>query len=178
MEKALHEIERVERLVSSLLTYAAPPRTSLRQADINRIVQDTLLFFRRPCENQGVTLESRLEEMAPFEIDVEKIRQALFNLLKNALEALEDGGTITVSTNRRGTDACITVSDTGPGIPEDELPLLFEPFFTRKGSGTGLGLSITQRIVDEHHGTITVSTSPGTGSSFTISLPITGQSGT
>jgi signal transduction histidine kinase len=77
-----------------------------------------------------------------------------------------------------GNSACITVTDTGPGIPEEEIPLLFEPFFTRKSTGTGLGLSITQRIVDEHKGSITVTTPPGGGSSFTISLPIDQQSRT
>lgn len=172
MAKALNEIERVERLVSSLLSYAAPPQTEFRPTDLNLIIEDTLLFFRKSCEHQGITLSSRLAPVPPFPMDGDKIRQALFNLLKNALEALPQGGEISIVTSVDRHSACITISDNGTGIAEEDLPLLFEPFFTRKGAGTGLGLSITQRIVAEHHGTIAVSSSSGKGTAFTIRLPI------
>jgi signal transduction histidine kinase len=177
MAKALNEIERVERLVSSLLSYAAPPLTEFRPTDLNLIIEDTLLFFRKSCEHQGIVLTSNLAPVPPFPMDGDKIRQALFNLLKNALEALPEGGEISIVTSVDRHSACITITDSGPGIAEEDLPLLFEPFFTRKGAGTGLGLSITQRVVAEHHGTIAVSTSSGRGTAFTLRLPIPHNSG-
>ncbi|MDK9718635.1 MAG: ATP-binding protein, partial [Trichlorobacter sp.] len=105
-------------------------------------------------------------------IDAEKIRQALLNLLKNALEALPLGGTICITINHDAHDSLITVSDSGHGIPNQDLPLIFEPFFTRKGAGTGLGLSITRQIIEEHGGAINVSSEPVHGTSFMIRLPL------
>ncbi|MRR38323.1 ATP-binding protein, partial [bacterium] len=95
-------------------------------------------------------------------------------LIKNALEAMPTGGTIAVRTAAAAGNAAITVTDTGPGIAEADLPLIFEPFFTRKGAGTGLGLSITQRIVEEHHGRIMAESRRDEGTTFTITLPTGG----
>ncbi|ANA39829.1 PAS domain-containing sensor histidine kinase [Geobacter anodireducens] len=171
MGKALQEIERVERLVAGLLNFSSPPKAFLREADLNRVIQDTLLLLRRECESRNVALGFEPGDVPVFRIDVEKVRQALLNLVKNALEAMPDGGSVRVATGVDGDTAVITVADTGPGIAGDDLPLIFEPFFTRKGAGTGLGLSITQRIVEEHHGRISVESSAGAGTTFTIVLP-------
>lgn len=171
MGKALNEIERVERLITSLLNFSSPPKAQLQPGDVNGVVNDTLLLLRRECDRQGVTLHFQPGEVPVFLFDREKIKQAVLNLLKNAMEALPDGGTITVSTVATQDSAKITVSDDGPGIQADNLPLIFEPFFTCKGAGTGLGLSITERIVQEHRGRISVDTS-GKGTAFTITLPV------
>jgi signal transduction histidine kinase/HAMP domain-containing protein len=170
MGKALAEIERVERLISALLNFASPPRAQFREADLNRVVQETLLLLHRECERQGVALRFVPGPVPPFRFDVEKIKQALLNLVKNALEALPAGGIIEVATATTGTTATLTIGDSGPGIDASDLSLIFEPFFTRKGGGTGLGLSITQRIVEEHHGRISVESEPGKGTTFTIAL--------
>ena len=175
MGKALAEIERVEKLVAALLTFASPPKTDFREADLNRVVQDTLMLLQREVAKRGVQLVCRIDGLAPCRFDVEKVKQALLNLVKNALEALPAGGTITVATGRQEDGVTVTVADDGPGIAPADLPLIFEPFFTRKGAGTGLGLSITQRIVQEHHGRITVSSAPGEGTTFTLWLPINQQ---
>jgi signal transduction histidine kinase len=119
-----------------------------------------------------VTLSFTPEDIPSFRFDIEKIKQALLNLVKNALEAMPQGGRIEISTGREDGTAIITVADTGPGIEAGDLPLIFEPFFTRKGAGTGLGLSITQRIVEEHHGRIAVESGQGTGTTFIIHLPM------
>lgn len=175
MVQALTEIERVERLIAALLNYSSPPRAEMRLGDLTRAAQDLLLLFRKECEQKGVTLVSNLEQVPPFPFDHEKIRQALLNLMKNALQALQKNGTLEVAVAHRGETAVITIRDTGQGIAEEDIPLLFEPFFTRKGAGTGLGLSITQRIVEEHHGTITVSSTKGEGTVFTVTLPMDAQ---
>ena len=111
-------------------------------------------------------------DVPPFNFDLEKIKQAVLNLVKNALEAMPDGGRIDIATNAADGMATITITDSGPGIAAEDLPLIFEPFFTRKGAGTGLGLSITQRIVEEHHGRITVESEVGEKTAFTIYLPM------
>jgi signal transduction histidine kinase len=175
LSKALAEIERVERLISALLNYSSPVRTSFREADLTQILKDILLLMRRQAEKQGVVLNVSYAELPQFRFDPEKIRQALINILKNALEVLESGGIITVTTGYSDTVVCITIHDNGPGISSQDLPLIFEPFFTRKGAGTGLGLSITQRIIEEHHGTLTVESEGSNGTTFRIALPLGNQ---
>ncbi|WP_306534755.1 PAS domain-containing sensor histidine kinase [Geobacter sp.] len=174
MRRALQEIERVERLIAALLNFSTPPKAEFRQGDLNRVVSDTLLLLRRECERQGVELSFTPGELTTFRFDIDKIKQALLNLVKNALEAMPKGGRITVGTAAANGTASITVADTGPGIADADLPLIFEPFFTRKGAGTGLGLSITQRIVEEHHGRIAVESRRGEGTTLSIHLPMAG----
>jgi signal transduction histidine kinase len=177
LSKALSEIERVERLMSALLNYSTPVRADFRDGDLTRILNDIILLMRRPAEAQGVRLDLLSEGLPIFRFDPEKIKQALINIIKNALEALDSGGVLTISTRYNDEQVIITVHDNGPGISKQDLPLIFEPFFTRKGAGTGLGLSITQRIVEEHHGSITVESVGEVGTTFNIILP-TGHAGT
>jgi signal transduction histidine kinase len=174
MHRALQEIERVERLIAALLNFSSPPRAEFREGDLNGVISDTLLLLRRQCERQSVELSFIPGELPTFRFDIEKIKQALLNLIKNALEAMPTGGTIEVHSAAAAGSATITVTDSGPGIADADLPLIFEPFFTRKGAGTGLGLSITQRIVEEHHGRIVAESHRDEGTTFTITLPIGG----
>ncbi len=172
LSKALSEIERVERLISALLSYSSPVRTAFREGDLTQVLKDILLFMRRQAEKQGVTLTVSYAPLPQFRFDPEKIRQALINILKNALEVLESGGVINVVTECHDTTVTVAINDNGPGICEQDLPLIFEPFFTRKGAGTGLGLSITQRIIEEHHGLLTVESDGLSGTTFRITLPL------
>ena len=172
LSKALSEIERVERLINALLNYSSPVRSDFREGDLTQLVKDILLLMRRQAEKQGVTMNVSYAQLPQFRFDPEKIRQALINILKNALEVFEAGGVITITTECHDTTVTITIHDNGPGILEQDLPLIFEPFFTRKGAGTGLGLSITQRIIEEHHGTLTVESDGSTGTTFRITLPL------
>ena len=177
LSKALAEIERVERLISALLSYSSPVRTAFMEGDLTVVLNDILLFMRRQAEKQGVTLTVSHAPLPQFRFDPEKIRQAVINILKNALEVLETGGVITIATGCHESTVAITIHDNGPGIREQDLPLIFEPFFTRKGAGTGLGLSITQRIVEEHHGILTVESDASTGTTFRITLPLENNPG-
>jgi signal transduction histidine kinase/HAMP domain-containing protein len=171
IKKALAEIARVERLINSLLNYSSPARAEFSQSDLNRVVHDTVLLMRRPCERRKVSLSFLEHPLPSCRIDPEKIKQAVLNIIRNAQEALKGGGRITVTTCVKGEWVVIEIGDDGPGIAVDDLPLIFEPFFTRKGAGTGLGLSITQRIVEEHDGRIRVESTPGQGTLFIIELP-------
>jgi signal transduction histidine kinase len=172
LSKALSEIERVERLMSALLNYSSPVRADFREGDLRRVLNDVVLLMRRPSDLQGICLEVLPGELPLFRFDPEKIKQALINIIKNALEALDSGGAITIGTHHKDDSVIITVHDSGQGINQQDLPLIFEPFFTRKGAGTGLGLSITQRIIEEHQGSITVESDGRTGTTFKIELPI------
>lgn len=172
LSKALSEIERVERLISALLNYSSPVRTAFREGDLTEILKDILLLMRRQAENQGVALNVSYAPLPQFKFDPEKIRQALINILKNSLEVLESGGIITITTECRDTTITVAIHDNGPGILEQDLPLIFEPYFTRKGAGTGLGLSITQRIIEEHHGNLSVESDGKAGTTFRIALPL------
>jgi PAS domain S-box-containing protein len=169
---AIAETERVERLISSLLTYSSPPRAQFVYCDLNTAIQDGLLLFRKTCEKRGVEIEARFGPVPLFPFDADQMRQLLLNLFGNALEAVATGGRISVTTSSNGASAFIAIADTGPGIPEEDIPLLFEPFFTRKSAGTGLGLSIVHRIVEEHHGSIKVESVSGKGTVFTVELPL------
>jgi signal transduction histidine kinase len=175
LSKALSEIERVERLISALLNYSSPVRSDFREGDLTQLLRDILLLMRRQAEKQGVVMNFECGSLPQFRFDPEKIRQALINILKNALEALETGGVITIATECLDTTVSISIHDNGPGIRHQDLPLIFEPFFTRKGAGTGLGLSITQRIIEEHHGTLTVESDASAGAIFRITLPLDNQ---
>jgi len=173
IKKAVNEIDRVERLVNALLNYSSPARAEFRACDLNQLVNDTVLLMRRPAERSGVSIALESAEIKVFRFDPEKIKQALLNIIRNAVEALQAGGIVSITTLTGGDTAVIRINDNGPGIREDDLPLIFEPFFTRKGAGTGLGLSITQRIIEEHHGRIRVESDPTSGTTFIIELPIT-----
>ena len=171
LRKALDEIERIERLTSSLLSFAAPPKADFREARLDQLLQEVAFLLQRTCRSRGIALTVICETTPTILLDPDKIRQAVLNLLKNALEALPDQGMIELRLTGTPDGHRINICDNGPGIPADDLPLIFEPFFTRKGAGTGLGLSITKRIVEEHDGSLEVHSSPGSGTCFTISLP-------
>ena len=175
IKKALAEIERVERLITALLNYSSPMRAEFQECDLNLLVNDTVLLMRRPCERQQVLLTLEEGPVPPLWLDPEKIKQAVLNIIKNAQESMPKGGRIMVATQVRGESSVISIGDDGSGISAEDLPLIFEPFFTRKGAGTGLGLSITQRIIEEHRGSIRVESAPGKGTLFTIELPLGGQ---
>lgn len=172
IKKALAEIERVERLISALLNYSSPVRADFRMGDLNLVINDTALMMKRQCERQKTNIVVNPGELPSFRFDPEKIKQALINIIKNALEAMPNGGEIRITTSADSQHARLIVSDNGPGIRAEDLPLIFEPFFTSKGAGTGLGLSITQRIVEEHHGQIRVDSSAESGTVFTLELPL------
>ncbi len=172
IKKAVAEIERVEGLINALLNYSSPVRAEFRQSDLNQVIHDTVLLMRRQCERQKVQISARTGPVPVFRFDPEKIKQAMLNIARNALEALPDGGEIIIATDCSDVHATITIRDNGAGIQEDDLPLIFEPFFTRKGAGTGLGLSITQRIMEEHHGSISVESIHSGGTIFTLTLPL------
>jgi len=172
IRRALEEIERLEGLVGELLNFASQPKTDLKPGDVGEVLRDTLFLVKKQCEKNKVVLKTEIDAvLPPFPLDPGKLKQAFLNLLTNALEAMPEGGILTVAARGEAGGIRISVLDTGEGIPADRLPLIFEPFYTSKGEGTGLGLSITHNIVSDHGGRIEVESRLGEGSAFTLWFP-------
>jgi len=167
------EVDRLNRIVVDFLFAVKPMDTRLEEGDINHVIQELLEFVHPEMDQAGVRIESSLSPRVPLlRIDARFIKQALLNLIKNAVAAMPEGGTLRVETRRADGEALVRVSDTGTGIPEEIMGKVFEPYFTTKPFGTGLGLTIVFKIVKEHFGDISVSSRVGEGTTVTLSLPI------
>ncbi len=175
MDIVLKETERLNGLVGNFLDYARPPSPRFEDVDLREIIADTVKLLQNTSLGPEVRLETFLpQERVVLSVDSGQMRQVLMNLVKNAAEAVSDGGQITVALSRHGGDpggdTVITVADDGPGIPADILPEIFEPFKTTKDQGTGLGLAIVYQLVQIHKGSIDVQSREGEGTSIAIRL--------
>jgi PAS domain S-box-containing protein len=169
------EARRVRGIVRNLLSFSRQTTPHREKANINQMILETLALVRQRLEKTGVILEERYAPDLPsLRLDVGQMRQVVLNLIVNAIQATSRGDTLTVSTERVGGEVAVRVTDTGEGIPAENLSRIFEPFFTTRpiGQGTGLGLSISLGIVQEHGGRIEVESQVGEGSTFTVYLPI------
>jgi len=167
------QVAALDALTEEYLAFARFPRATFEEDSINDMVVALAEFIKPLAARQGIGVSVATDPAVPLmEIDRTLLRQAVLNLMKNALEALSTGGTLTVTTRRLEDLVEIIVSDTGPGISAEVGRRLFEQFFTTKPQGTGLGLAITRQIVEEHHGQIRWSSTPGAGATFTVALPI------
>lgn len=185
VRKALHELDRLEELVDNLVQFAAHKgKTRPVKTHLTPVIDRLVFFIRKHCKQQNIDLHvSFPEDLPELLIDPNRIQQALLNLTLNALQAMPDGGTLCITIKNVKPDETvigkecvrILVADTGMGIQPEDLPFIFDPFFTRHFSGTGLGLSIVHTIVVEHGGWIGVNSKPGEGTVFTVDLPIDGK---
>lgn len=173
----LEEVDRLDRVVGSVLDYARPSQGNPGAVDVNAVVKRTLQVLSSEYAREQPVLAELADEPPLVRADAEQLRQVLMNLVRNALQAT-DGGTVTVSTKVgsgttpvSGETVELSVRDEGPGISPQVLKSLFVPFFTTKDKGTGLGLAISQRLVEGWGGRIEVSTQTGRGSTFTVVLP-------
>ncbi|MFM2295261.1 MAG: hypothetical protein RLZZ350_1674 [Verrucomicrobiota bacterium] len=178
-ETVTREMKRIDVIVSQMLRTASPVKTERASVHLHDALEHALRLIQHPLHEKLITLHRRLN--ATHDLlhgDLHHLEQALMNLLLNALEAMGPHGELTIITENIPSPANRTallrlaVSDTGVGIPPENLDRMFETFFTTKKSGTGLGLPITRRIIEEHHGQITVISEPNTGTTFTVLLPL------
>jgi len=174
----VQEVERLERILRDTLTFSREARFHLRYADMNTLLARTEAKLSDICRERRLLLAVRQAAGLPSCIvDEDQIRQALDNLVNNAIDAMADGGTLVLATRtacENGTHyVVIDVSDTGPGISPDLVQRIFEPFYSTKdiGHGTGLGLSICKKIMEEHRGSIRVSATAGGGATFSLFIP-------
>jgi PAS domain S-box-containing protein len=167
------EVERLNRIVVDFLFAVRPMNAELVSDDLNRLVQELMDFMRFELEQAGITVELELLEPCPMiRLDEKYMKQALLNIVKNAISAMPQGGTLRIATLRKAGMLVLTVSDNGVGIPEENLEKIFEPYFTTREFGSGLGLTLVYKIVKEHLGDIAVSSKVGQGTTFTLSFPI------
>jgi two-component system, NtrC family, sensor kinase len=168
------EVDRLTAITEEYLRFARLPRPRLEREQLNSIVAGVLELQKEDLHSRGVRVDAELAPSLPaVAADEGQLRQALINLLRNAADAMGDGGgAVTIATRPAGGGGvAVEVRDTGPGIAPEDLPRIFEPFFSTKEGGTGLGLALTHQIVAEHGGRIDVDSVPGRGTTFVMTLP-------
>ncbi len=167
------EITRLDYVVSQFLQAIRPTKPQIKSGSLNDLVRETLELLRPELENRGLVVVEQFARQLPGAfIDSAQIKQVLVNLIKNAMQAMTKGGTLTLATGEGPQDVWMSVADTGGGIPQEQLNRIFEPFYTTKKKGSGLGLMIVQRIVREHGGRIELESRVGEGSCFRVWLPL------
>ncbi len=168
-----NEIIRINEIIEEFVKYARFPAPDIKENDFNKIVKDIAEMVSQNAEDANVSIEVSLDDsLGLVMVDDKKITQALLNLCMNAIQAMPEGGTLTLETRREERDLVLTVSDTGVGIPQEDLKRIFDPFFTKKKGGMGFGLAIVQRIIEDHRGRIESQSEEGKGTTFTIRLPL------
>ncbi|MBE9505017.1 MAG: sensor histidine kinase [Proteobacteria bacterium] len=166
------EISRLDKKITEFLHYARPIPPQKRNSNINDIIYSVVRLVEKRAEQQGVKVVAELDEAMPETMmDSEQIKQALLNIILNGIQAIPASGVVTVKSWFENLTVCVSVRDTGKGIPKGEREKLFDPFFTTKEEGTGLGLSITYQILKAHGGDIIASEPKEGGGEFIVYLP-------
>jgi signal transduction histidine kinase len=177
LEAISSEAKRLEEILKDVLLFSDKAFFQREMKDINRIIEDSLIIYEDACKNAAIRLSKIFGDVPQIFIDERQVRAAITNLLSNAIDAMPDGGTLTVTTNVEYISGknyvAVKVADTGVGIAEENLKMIYEPFFTTKSTKqeTGLGLPITRKIVEGHGGLIKIDSAIGKGSAFTIFFP-------
>lgn len=173
----LSELERINLIVSEFLILAKPQAVHFQQKDVRYILNDVISLLGSQAHLFGIEFKSRFSELpATVHCEENQLKQVFINIVKNAIEAMPGGGTITLEQRMVEGSVVIVISDEGIGIPEEMLPKLGEPFYTNKETGTGLGLMVSQRIIQAHKGSLEIRSEYGCGTEVTITLPAAGES--
>ena len=168
-------LQKIKTIVDQLLDFSRMTVTEKTSVDINSFIDRLLVLFNYPASNKNINL---IKELAPdvpkILMDENKMSQVFMNIMINALQAMDNGGSLTIRTRMDDGYCAVSIADTGAGIPPDVMPHIFDPFFTTKGvgEGTGLGLSVSKAIIEQHGGVIEVDSEIGAGSTFLIKLPV------
>ncbi|MGB2631177.1 MAG: ATP-binding protein [Candidatus Omnitrophota bacterium] len=165
------EVEKINSIVKQLLDFSKPKELCLEESDLNSLLNETLELLNNDLLKHNIKVEKSYSRIPPVKVDPSQIKQIFLNILLNALESIENSGTITVKTEIAGDNKIsILIEDTGKGIDREDLKHIFDPFFTKKDGGSGLGLSVVHGIINKHGGKINVKSEPGKGTSFEIIL--------
>ena len=175
IEVIRRQARRIAEIVGGLLTFSRPSALQMQELDLNSLVTECLALLSPKFYARNIQVHCSLDKALPVvSADPNRLEQVFVNILNNAIEAMPQGGQVTVATGvRTGKEVCVRVSDTGEGIAAEDLEKVFDPFFTTKqpGRGTGLGLSVSYGIVRDHKGRIEVASSPRQGTTFQVILP-------
>ncbi len=173
-EIMIKEVDRLNRVITQLLEFARPPAIQKKPTSLQSLIQHSLKMIERQASAKEIQILSHLpSEMKEIDLDPDGINQVLLNLYLNAIEAMEQGGTLSVSLSREESSPWvkIIVSDTGTGISKEDLEHIFDPYFTTKQTGTGLGLAIVHKIIEAHRGEVKAESELGRGTTVSVLLP-------
>lgn len=166
------ELARLSRALDDVVMLARPSELDARPCDLACVLDDTLALFARELQEAHIQLARHGSGPLPINGDPDRLSRVFANIVRNSVQAMRDGGTLTVTAEATGGQARVAFADTGPGIPAADLARIFEPYFTTKRSGLGLGLALSLRIVEAHGGTLSVANQPAGGAIVTVQLPI------
>lgn len=178
LETIVTQVERITKIMNQLLTFARRRPSERRPMDLGQTIQDCLEVLRERMANHHIQVKTEFEpSIGPIHADPDHMSQVFLNLFINAIHAMPEGGTLGINLAVDGSQVRLEVSDSGCGIPKNDLPKIFDPFFTTKeaGKGTGLGLTVVHGIMQEHGGLIEVASELGHGTTFTLTLPVPHQ---
>jgi signal transduction histidine kinase len=166
------EVTRLDHIITQFLRAIRPQSLHLQSSALNAIVEESLAFLDAETRDRDILVEKELDKSIPaLDLDHDQIKQAIYNVIRNAFQAMKTGGILRVRTWAEENHVCVSFIDTGGGIPAENITRIFEPYFTTKESGSGLGLLIVRRIVRAHGGDIAIESSQGRGVALTIRLP-------
>ena len=166
------ETARLEQILDDFLRFIGKSELDLQNTDVNLLVNDMADFYTPQARAKNITVRLGLAKNPIIcKIDPDMIKQVILNLFINATQAMNEGGELIIRTNMNDKNANIEISDTGIGIPPEEIDKIFQAYYTSRSAGTGLGLPIAKKIINAHNGNIAVNSQPGKGTSFTITIP-------
>ncbi|MFH1569975.1 MAG: ATP-binding protein [Gemmatimonadota bacterium] len=171
IQKVIGEVRTLNAVISEFLAFARPATPDPEAMAVRPVVEDAAFLLSPEMEEAGVEFHLEVPPDLKAFADAEQIKGALLNLIKNAVQAMDHGGRLTVRGGSGGGETWVEVMDTGPGIPEETQRRLFEPFFTTREKGSGLGLCIVQQAAEKNRGRVEMASAPGRGTSFTVFLP-------
>ena len=176
VERIELEVQRLSQFTKGLLSFARKEETPVGETDVNQVLQEVMYFLKYEALKRSIKIVEDFDyRLPPIAADANRLKQIFINLVMNAFQAMEGGGSLLLSSSfSEERFVSVQIADTGSGIPQKTLSRIFEPFYTTKktAKGTGLGLFITKKIVESFSGTISVESSEGEGTCFTITFPV------
>jgi len=173
MELILKEIRRVNEIIEQFLTLSRPFQLNLRKSPLQDLLKNLVTFFQEEASSLGITLQTEIPLDLPLlKIDPERLTQAFINIMKNGMQAMGQGGTLRIETKSLKESVEVIISDSGPGIPPEQMEKIFNYYYTTKEKGVGLGLPIAHRIIEAHGGQLKIESQVGSGTRVMVTLPI------
>ena len=173
VDVARNEVTRLDLIITQFLKAIRPSKPTLAKHQVSTIIKETLALLKQEIENRGAHVELELPTDLPaIQVDKDQIKQAFFNIVKNALQAMPDGGLLRLTAAASDRFLALAFRDNGSGISPEDIGHIFEPYYTTKSKGSGIGLMIVQRIIQDHGGRMDVHSEPGVGTTFTLFLPL------
>ncbi|MAG56647.1 MAG: two-component sensor histidine kinase [Planctomycetes bacterium] len=175
VEMLISEVQRLQRTLNEFLSLAREPDLELKERDPNALIEEIRVFIEPELSRQSIDLVTQVDRASRgLRVDPDLMRQALLNIIRNGMQAMEDGGTLTLQTRWSDDTFVIEVIDTGDGVADEIRDRIFDGFFGTRPGSTGIGLAITRQIIQLHGGDVTCESTVGVGTRFTVTLPVVG----